>query len=300
MAVKKKSSGGVSLEPDDQVVGGGLFGPGPAVAEEHRWGMFDYNGKRKAVPALLVKFTRDAEEQIESYTCGNGWKPSADGLELIPKAGQTGLNGNCKAALYLAALKDECGMPKGTIGSDISVLDGISGELTRKALEKVEGSDKAGSILVFTELDVAPWIKGSGKKKKASKPTDDDDDAETDDEDDEEEEDEDDAPPAKKKGAAAKGKKKIVVNEADDEEEEDADADEDEDDEDLTEEAGEALLAALEDGPLKATAVEGAVKAQLKGHKQQKAIAAFAANPKFWATEAGWSYDSKKKTLTAD
>src|SRR5690348_17060593 len=85
---KKGSEKGASLDPDDAVVGGGLFGAGPAKAKKHRFGFFDYNGKRKPVPALLVEFTRDDEKHTESYTVGNGWKPSADGLRIIPKAGQ--------------------------------------------------------------------------------------------------------------------------------------------------------------------------------------------------------------------
>lgn len=279
-----KEMKGVSLDPDDFVVGGGLFGAGPAVAKEHRFGMFDYNGKRKPVPALLVTFERDGEEHIESYTVGNGWKPSQDGEYIIPRAGQSSLNDGCKAAKYIAALRDECGMPKGTVAQRISILDGISGTLDRKPLEKVEGSEKAGSILIFTDLSEAPWVSNgaSGKKKtstKAAKPAADDDD-----------EDEDEKPKAKK------GKAATAVADDDDDDDDDKDSDED-----VTEEAVEALISALDDGALKLAKVEGAVLAAVaKKHPKRAEIAALAASKKFLQREQGWSFDGKTVTLDAD
>ena len=283
----KKTGSGFSLSPDAQVAGGGLFGPGEAEAAEHIFGMFDYNGKRKAVPALLVTYQRDSESHIESYTVGNGWKVSGDGKTLIPRAGQTGLNDNTKAAKYLAALRDECGMPGDFIGDDITVLDGIVGTLDRKPLEKVEGSEKAGSILIFTETESAPWEDTPGKKLKAAvgkarkgaaAAADDDD--------------EDEQPKAKAK--AGKGKP------ADDDEDDiNTDAGDD-DDEDVTEAAVEALIGALEDGNLKLAKVEGAVLAHpsLKKNAQKKAIAALAASPKFLKTEKGWEFDGKIVSLS--
>lgn len=306
--VKKGSSKGVSLDPDDQVVGGGLFGAGEATATEHRFGMFDYQGKRKPVPALLVTFTRGDEEHIESYTVGNGWKPSEDGLSIIPKAGQTGLNDNSKAAKYLAALRDDCGMPKGTVSNDISVLDGIEGTLIRKPLEKVEGSDKAGSILVFESIDSAPWEDGGGKKKGAKKKAkdedeDDADESDDDDDDDSDDDDEEDEKPKKgaKGGKAAKGGKgKSKSDDDDDDDDSDEDSDDDDADEDVVEEATEALISALDDGPLKLAKIADAVKAQVKKSKNAKAILALVVSEKFLAKELGWSFDAKKKTVTLD
>lgn len=287
-----KKSSGFSLSPDAQVAGGGLFGAGEAEAAEHIFGMFDYNGKRKPVPALLVTYQRDGESHIESYTVGNGWKVSSDGKTLIPRAGQTGLNDNTKAAKYLAALRDECGMPGDFIGDDITVLDGIVGTLDRKPLEKVEGSEKAGSILIFTETETAPWEDTPGKKLKAAvgkvrkaAAADDDDD-------------EDEKP--KSKAKAGKGKAAVADDDDDDDEDVDADADAGDDDEDVTEAAVEALIGALEDGNLKLAKVEGAVLAHpsLKKNAQKKAIAALAATPKFLKTEKGWDFDGKIVSLS--
>lgn len=313
MAKKSKGGKGVSLSPKDKVTGGGLFGAGTATATEHRFGLFDYNGKRKPVTALLVTFERDGEEHIESYTVGNGFKASEDGKYLIPKGGQTGLNDNCKAMLYIGALTDECEMPEDFVSTDISVLDGIVGDLTRKPLEKVEGSDKAGSILVFTSTDEAPWSEGGKKKKKSKKKDEDEEEEEEEDGDDDsddaddDDDDEDDEKPAKKgKGAKAdkadkgktKGGKKAKSDDEDEDDDDESESDDDDAaDEDLTEIATEALLAALEDGPLKTDKIEDAVLAQVKKHKQKKDIAKLAASAKFLKTEAGWSVDGKKVSL---
>lgn len=300
----KKSGKGVSLAKKDAVVGGGLFGAGTATAGEHRFGLFDYNGKRKPVTALLVTFERDGEEHIESYTVGNGFKPSEDGKSLVPKGGQTGLNDNCKAMLYIGALTEECGMPEDFVSTDVSVLDGIVGELTRKPLEKVEGSDKAGSVLIFTSVDEAPWESGSKKKKKASK-KDDEDEGEEENDDDDDEEEEDEKPAKGKAGKAGKAdKKKKPADDDDDEDDADASGDEDDEDddadEDTAEAAVEALLAALEDGPLKIAKIEDAVLAQVKKHKNKKAIAKLAASEKFLKKETGWSFNAKAKSVSLD
>lgn len=307
----KKKAGGFSMDPDDQIVGGGLFGAGPGTTgSSHRFGVFKYPNTNTKAPALLVEFERDGETHTESYTVGgNNWKPSADGKTIVPRAGQTGFSTSSKAGQYLAALRDECGMPSGFIVDDISVLDGIVGTVDRKPTEGVKGkgdkeAGKPGSILIFTEVDEAPWEAGSKKKgKKKAKPVADDDDededadeSESDDDDDDEEE-----APAKKKGAAAaaKGKKKPAADADDDDDEAESD-DDDSDDEDLTEEATEALIAALDDGALKLSKVEGAVSAALKKHPQKAAIAALAASPKFLKMEKGWSYDAAKKVVTLD
>lgn len=314
---KKASAGGFSMDPDAQIVGGGLFGAGPGTrAISHRFGVFKYPGTDKKAPALLVEFERDGETHTESYTVGgNNWKPSADGKTIVPRAGQTGFSTSSKAGMYLAALRDECGMPAGFVVDDISVLDDILGTVDRKPTEGVKekggtAAGKPGSILIYTEVDEAPWEAGAKKKKKKAKPVDDDDDDDEDAEaDDESESDDDDddaeeTPAAKKKAAAAKKKKKAAAAADDDDAEADDDAadhdSDDDDDEDLTEEATEALITALDDGALKLSKVEGAVSAALKKHPQKAAIAALAASPKFLKMEKGWSFDAAKKTVTLD
>lgn len=296
----------VSLSPKDFSIGGGLFGAGPATAKEHRWGIFDYNGKAKPQTALLVTFERDGEEHIEAMTVGQGWKPSSDGTQLIPKAGQKSLNSSCKAAQYLSALADDGGMPDDFLdGGDITLLDGIEGTLVRKPLEM--SGDRLGkkgeppTVLIFEGVESAPWQKDlrnavkSAKKKAVAEDDDDDSDGDGDDDDDEK--------PAKKKGST---KKAAAADDDDDDEDaapakskgkKAAAASDDDDDEALLETGIEALIAALEDGPVRLKDVEGAVLNQLKKHKQRQEIAELMANPKTLKQEKGWSFDGKKVTL---
>lgn len=316
MKTEKQSAqlkAGVSLDPDDAEVGGGLFGAGPAVAQEHVWGKFDYNKTRKPVTALLVTFERDGETYIESYTVGAGWKASPDGKVLIPIAGQSALKDSCKAMLYFKSLKDDCDMPKGFINQGVDALDGIEGELTRKPMDidrsrdkkkkkgddDDDGNDRTPTVLVFTELESAPWIEGSGKKKKKTKPVVEDDEDETEAEEEEEEEEERPAKGKKKPAPPVKGKKKPAAD--DDDEEAEADEDEaeaDADDEDLLEEGIEALIAALDDGPIKTAAVEASVLGVLKKHPKRKAIAALMATPKVLKQERGWELSANGKTIS--
>jgi hypothetical protein len=250
---RKNEQIGVSLDPDD-FVASGSFGPGPATANKHTFAYFDYQGKGPRVPALLVTLERDGEESVESYTVGKGWEPSADGKMILAKGNQASLNPKSKAGLYISAMKD-CGMPKGFITNDISVLDGVDGNMIVKPMEKIAGDDKDKSALIFNKVTDAPW-NGSGSKSAAKAST----------------------------STKAKGKP--------------AEADDDEDD--LQEAAVEALIDALDDGPLKQRNVEDAILAVTKKNPLSKKIAALVESDDFLELEKGWTYDSKKGTITLD
>ena len=266
MAKETARPKGFSLDPDDAEVGQGLFGAGPAIAKSHRFGYFKYpSGPQagKKVCALLVDFTRDDEKHREAMTVGKGFKPSDDGLTVVPQNNQTGLPDKCKCILYLKSLKDN-GCPKNTLiasTKDISEIDGIEGTLIRKPMEKSEGMTGNPSVLLWDEIEVAPW-NGAGKAKKK---------AELAEEDDEDEK------------LAKKGKKAVVAD--DDDDSDDSEADE--------ETAGEALIEALEDGALKLARVEAAVRAILKGHTRAMEIAALACSPKFLKHAPGISFDGR-------
>jgi hypothetical protein len=290
---------GVSLEADD-AIDVGLFSSGPATIKESIFAEFDYGGNAKPTPVWLVTYERDGETYEQPYSLGKGWKIAEDGLSLIPKAGQTGLARSCNAMKYLVASLVAAGMPKGTLASgDPSVLDGLEVVVSRVAQEKREGLDrrndkpgKESTILVIEEIVSAPWDKGGSKKK--AKPTDDDDEDEAPakgkakgnkSRDDDDEDDDDDEKP--------KGKSKSKAKDDDDEDEADDAGD------DLDEEAIEAVIEAVDEGPLrlKGDELKDALLGVLKGNKQAKAIAARACDPDFLEKEKGWSFNGKTVTL---
>lgn len=303
---------GLSFHPDDAIVGEGLFGAGPATALKHRFGYFKYpsgNMAGKKVTALLVTFKREEEKHTEPMTVGKGFTPSDDGLTVKSRNEKaTGLPSNCKCMHYFRSLLEEGEMTKKQFAElplDISVIDGIDGELIRKPMEKGEGMSGNPTVLIWDEIESAPWQNGASgtkKKKKAKGKDDDDEDADADEDSDDSEDDDtdDDAPKKKKKKKAADEdededeapakKKKAAAADDDDEEETDA-ADEDD-----LEVGTEALIEALEDGKIRLANVETSVAGVLKKHKRGKAIAKLMALPKTLKTENGWEFDGKVVT----
>lgn len=306
---KSEKPRGLSFHPDDATVGEGLFGAGPATAIKHRFGYFKYpsgNMAGKKVTALLVTFKREDEKHTEAMTVGKGFTPSDDGLTIRTKAeGVTGLPANCKCMHYFRSLTEEGEMTKkqfAELPQDISVIDNIKGTLIRKPMEKGEGMSGNPTVLIWDAIKAAPWQNGASKKAKGTDDDEDDDDAE--DADTDEDEDDDDDTPAKKKKKpadedddeaeepAAKKKKAKAAAAADDDEDDAADTD----DEDDLEVGIEALIEALEDGPIKLAKVETQVGAILKKHARGKQIAKLMATPKTLKTEKGWEFDGKVVT----
>lgn len=295
----KEKVKGVSTDPDDAVTGGGLFGPGPAKFIKARYGVHKYKKKdgtitNKAV-ALICQLSRSGEKAVVAWTVGNGFAFTEDGLSLTPQEGQSGLSDSCKLYHLVKSLKDN-GAPKdvyGMIGQNAALLDGLLVNLAAKPLPKMDSAkegDRERSVLVVDEVIEASWIKTKGKSKAKDADDDDEDaDADTDDDDDadEDEDEEDEKPKAK-----AKGKTKPAADD-DDDDEKDAPESDDDEDEDLLEEATEALVGALTDGPIKLAKVEASILAQIPKHKQRKAIAALASSEKFLKKETGWTFNGK-------
>lgn len=296
MARRDDDEEGVSLKTADGIESSGRFGPGPATINTARFADFTYtpkegSGKKKVTaPVLLVTYERDGVEEKVPYSVGSGWRVSKNGLKLIPRNGQEGLPTNCNAFYFLESL-EEAGMPK-TFLDTPDQLDGFEVVLMAKPMNRDFGdrgkdAPKSNSTLLVVEeiTGGAPFVKGSSKKKASKKDDDEDEDepvtkkkkkAAADDEDDEED------TPKGKKGASAKGKK------------------DDEDDDDLDENAIEALIDLLADGPMKVDELEGAARTALKGNPQRLAIAARLTEDNFLELEKGWTFNAKKQSVEKD
>lgn len=303
-----------SLKSKDATEATGFFGPGAATIKSARFEDFEYKpktGKSIIAPVLLVTYDRDGEEERVPYSVGSGWRCSKDGLGLIGRNGQRALANNTNAHYFLDSL-ERAGMPEDFMDTP-DQLDGIDVVLMAKPMDR-DFSDKdkgkgdgatqrKRSILVVEEVTDAPWLKGSkskakaGTKAKAKAATDDDDD---------DEEDEDEEAPKAKAGAKAKGKP--AADDDDDDEpvaaksksKAGAKDEADEDDTEIDEEAVEALIEALDGGTLKQAKIEDAVRLVLKGNKQKNVIAARCGEDEFLEQEKGWTFDSKKGTVTAE
>lgn len=331
----------VSLDPDDALVGGGLFGPGRAKILKARFGKYTYPNKagvatQKPKTSLLVTYKRDEEKHIAPYTCGDGFKPSEDGLTLIPIGAQTQLVDTTNCMRLFKSFKEH-GMPKDVfaeLSSDVSIIEKVVVDLVRKTLPKFEGrtpvklrpgqEERDRSLLLIDEIVSAPWAKGKKKPKDDDEEDGDEAENETEDSDEEEEEEEEESDDSESdedededEKPKKKAKKKKPADDDDEEEAEDEDDaesddddkdtdDEDESDEDVDEDLLEAtvecLIDAVEAGPIKKAKVQDLVTATAKKKKkyakQAKAIGALAAKESTLKQERGWSYNGK--TVTGD
>lgn len=293
----------------------GLFSSGPAVVKEAVFTPYNYKGGAKPVDVILLTFSRDGEEDYgQPYGIGKGWKISADGTELIPKNGQTGLGKTCNAMMYLIAPL-EAALPKADLDPDDYLGEGFPGTLVglevvvarvnqvERENQKKRDDGSPRTILVIEEItgtEGGKKKKGATGAKAKAKPVDDDED--------------DDEPVAKKKKPAdddddeeepvAKKKKKAADDDEDDDEALKAKSKKKgaNDDDELLEEGVEALISALEteDGPIKLDALDDALDVALKGNKNRKAIIALMTDVDVLALEKGWTFNEKKKTITLD
>lgn len=307
---------GVSLAPED-AIDVGLFGPGPARIEESIFTTYDYQGTSRKPPLVwLVTYSRPGEgkkrETYEQpYTIGKGWDVSKDGRELIARNGQPGLPKTCNAMLYLVrplvkalkAAKIDMDLTTG----DPQVLEGMEVVLERVDQQerdiRNDKDDRGGrdrdrddrggrgrgrdedrgprTILIIDEVVEL----GSGEKPARTSKRDRDEDDEKprhkdrakDDDDDDTNEDEEQP----KRGA--KGKAKDSDNDDNDK----GDGDQDEDD------AVEAIIAAVEKGPVAYKDLEDELSAILKKHKRAEAIIDLATSKALLKQEKGWTFDGK-------
>lgn len=302
----------ISLD-DEDAIDVGLFPSGPARITESIFADYDYGGNTKPQAVWLIAYERDGEPYEQPYSLGKGWRISEDGTRITNKAGHAGLAKSCNAIRHLVtplkiALK-EAGIDSSILGEgDPTVLVGMDTVLRRvdqedrpglKPRKRRDGEESGPrSILEIEEVLSAPWDKSSGKagskKKKAAKKDEDDDADEAEDEDEADDSDEDDdeaedkRPASRKPKPAARAKANGKGRSDDDEDEDDAE-DEGQDDA-VAEDAIEALIEAVDGGPVKYAKLEATLRKSVKG-KKADAIVEWALNKKNLKTEKGWSFD---------
>lgn len=287
-----KESGGDSSDvsfDDEDAIETGLFASGPATIVESVIDRFKF-GDRGAFPAWIITYERDGEKYEQPYSIGTGW--DLKNGKLIAKNGQKGLAKSCNAIRHLvkpfkAACADSDIEPLHLNPTTMRQLEGTAVVVERVPQElrnfkdrdrdrqsrtdrdrsrgRVQDDDEKRdglTILEIREIVSASWLNGKATSTKAKAEHK----AKVEEEDDEEE-----APKPTAKGATKKPS-----------------------DEDLEEEAIEALVAVIEEGPVKmGEPLEEALEAHFKGRKGMGAVVDLASSKKFLATEQGWSFDGK-------
>lgn len=306
----KGRSGGVSLD-DDDAIDVGLFSSGPATITESLFAPYDYQGTASRNPPIVWLITlqrgsgKEKETYEQPYTIGKGWDLDKRSGALIAKNGQTGLPKSCNATLYLikplkkALAKAGIDLPtKNGIGGDPRVLEGLEVIVERIDQEERNIKERGGrdrdrdrdrdrgrdreekgppTILVVDKVESAPWDKGGKSRSKSDA--------------------EDDDQPRRGRG------KNDDDDEKNDKEERGRggkNGSKDDGDADLKADAIEALVKVVEKGKCKTGEdLEERLEKVLKGVKNSGAIIDFATSPKFLATEKGWTFDEKRKTIDA-
>ena len=168
---------GVSFNPKDAVVGGGLLDDEDIKVIKSRFAMFDYNGTQTPAPAIKWVIDRlDGSDPIEQYwTVGKGtdWMPTDDGKGLEPIGRATQLVNSSNGMLLLNSLIN-AGTPSDVMGEDISVFDGLECHVNRVAADR-KGMDNKNSkgreltVLTVTKIHKAPWDEEKSKSKNKTK-----------------------------------------------------------------------------------------------------------------------------------
>lgn len=273
---KVKEAGGVSLEIEDMTTG--LFGAGEARIAESVAENFKYGNQGAASTVWLVTYERAGEKYEQPYSVGNGWRVGPNGESFQPTTGQTGLSNACNASKYLIKPLRDLGVPKGFIGSNPRVLEGMTVLLERVAQER-RNDDKADTkertILMPVKIVAMPG-ESNGSTSKATRKVETKSKAKV-------EDDDEDEPKAK---PTAKGK----ANKGSD---------------DAKETAVEALVEALEkaDGELEVDDIRAAIKKAVKGSAVAEDVLVLFGEDEigeFLEEELGWTYNAKKGIVTLD
>lgn len=301
---KSEAEHTVSLDDEDAIDGGTLFGSGEAEIIGSSFEPFDYGGNmRKPAIVWLITYQRGEGKEKETYDqpygIGNGWDLSKSGA-LVPLNGQTGLSKSCNAMRHLVKpLKKvlaEADIEPPTL-RDPHVLEGLRGEVERvdqedrniqekgrrpgRGQSEQKRSDGPKTILEISAVEFAPWVEesGNGKGPKKSLKEHTTRDAKADADDDEE--------PAPRRGRAGR---------AAEPEPEPAD-----DDKSLEEEAVEALVEAVSSGKCKVgEPLEIRLEKVLGKRKDAPDIIDLATSPKFLKKENGWVLSKDGKTIDAE
>lgn len=268
------------------LVGAGLFSAGPARIVESKFVHFNYGATSKPL-VWLVRFERPDEPAYDQpYGIGDGWQTDATGRTLKSTSGKENLPVSCNAVKYLIASLEKAGGqpvmdllaqgdPALLVGMEV-IVDRVVQEardFRDKSKERLgpDGKPKVSSILIITAVTALPGAKPAKGKKSAP-------------------------PAASAPAPAAKAKRAPVVD--DDDEDDDAPAPSAAADEDLREEAEEALIAVLEEGPLKARDLEAELLKYLGTNPQAKALAAYMTDPASLARTNGWTVSANGKVLS--
>lgn len=162
----------------------GLLNDADVTAVEHRFTIYDYDGKADEATCLHVTMIRDGEtephEQYLSVGGGTAFVPSKDGKYLVANGDRESLAKRSNYQIYMDSLF-KLGVDPAQVAEDISVLDGMRGHVLRvPALgrEDLPGSNrkrrdgeperKPENLIVTKLIDKLPWEKGSGKGKGAT------------------------------------------------------------------------------------------------------------------------------------
>jgi hypothetical protein len=125
------------------------------------FGMFDYAGKREAVPALLVTFkTTGGDEYEQGYTVGStdDYAPSKDGKNLDVLSDRERIHEQTNYAHFIAALL-KAGFTRKILddSTDIGCLVGTEGHVRQEAITRTgENIKKEISLLVFSKITALP------------------------------------------------------------------------------------------------------------------------------------------------
>lgn len=284
--------GAVSLD-DEDAIDSGLFASGDAEVTESLFTPYDYQGTtRGAKPIVwLVTYVRgsgkDKEQYEQPYGIGKGWDVDKKG-NLIAKNGQKGLPKNCNAMLYLVTpLKEACRKakidPPPFGDGDPEILVGLKGSVERVNQEERDIRQERGGGRDRDRDRGGDRDRGRGRER------------------DEERDtkgsrtilviDSVDEAPWEKGGGKGRGKEETSSRDRgrgkaeEPEPEETAGPDED---------AVEAIIAVVEEGPVKfGDELEEALEKHLKGKKGSGAIIDVASSKKFLQQEKGWTFDGK-------
>jgi hypothetical protein len=151
---------------------GGILNDVIALFKKCRFVMFDYQGKADPAPSLKIELEVDGDDQVhEQYWSVGGadkWKPSEDGLKLVPIGTATHLNTSTRIYQLLKTLVD-CGFPADKLGDDIGVLDGLKAHVVqipfKTNMEPAAGEKKKDqTVLVIDKIINLPWETSSTPK----------------------------------------------------------------------------------------------------------------------------------------
>lgn len=163
---------------------GGFFDDKDGTIVKAEVVMFDYQGKADPITALHVEIRPDDAEtdddnRSEYYKIGTPQQfvPTSDGKNYAPVGTVTAMNKNCKAALFVRALKDK-GFPLSKLAAGVNALEGLHCHFNIVPMPDVKTADgtvkKDLKILVVTKIYDTPAAgaaKGASDKPKAKKPS---------------------------------------------------------------------------------------------------------------------------------